>query len=78
MQMLRTDKAKICLAICEDGVTLTEEEQEEEEEEEGEEEEEKDKGKGEGGHVKAEINEEGNFYPAYPSYPAYLTSRRAT
>lgn len=74
--MLRTDKAKICLAICEDGVTLTEEEEEEEEgEEEG-----KDEGKGgKGGHVKAEINDEGNFtanslpgLPFLPGLPYFL------
>ena len=73
--MLRTDKAKICLAICEDGVTLTEDEEEEEgEEEEGKEEDEsKD---GEGGHVKAEINDEGNFFadglPGLPFLPCLI------
>ena len=70
MKMLRTDKAKICLAICEDGVTLTDEEEEGEEEEE----EEKDGGKsGEEGHVKPEINDEGNFsadgLPGLPFLP---------
>lgn len=48
MQMLRSDKAKICLAICEDGVTLTEEEEEDDEE-------------GEGGGVKGDMKDEGNI-----------------
>ena len=49
MQMLRSDKAKICLAICEDGVTLTEEEEEDDEE-------------GEGGGVKGDMKDEGNIF----------------
>lgn len=47
MQMLRSDKAKICLAICEDGVTLTEEEDDEEEGEEG---------------AKGDMKDEGNIF----------------
>jgi hypothetical protein len=39
-QLLRSEKAKIWLAICEEGVTLSDEELEEEEEAEGEAEEE--------------------------------------
>ena len=46
--MLRSDKAKICLAICEDGVTLTEEEEEDDEE-------------GEGGGVKGDMRDEGKI-----------------
>jgi hypothetical protein len=49
--MLRSDKAKICLAICEDGVTLTEEEEEEDDEE----------GEGEGGGVKGDMKDEGTI-----------------
>ena len=45
--MLRSDKAKICLAICEDGVTLTEEEDDEEEGEEG---------------AKGDMKDEGNIF----------------
>lgn len=46
--MLRSDKAKICLAICEDGVTLTEEEEEDDEE-------------GEGGGAKGDMKDEGTI-----------------
>jgi hypothetical protein len=49
LQMLRSDKAKICLAICEDGVTLIEEEEEDDEE-------------GEGGGAKGETKDEGKIY----------------
>jgi hypothetical protein len=48
IQMLRSDKAKICLAICEDGVTLTEEEEEDDEE-------------GEDGGAKGEMKDEGKI-----------------
>ena len=52
--MLRTDKARICLAICEDGVTLTEEEEDEDDDE-----------KSEGG-----IKDEGNVStPGLPGLP---------